>query len=94
MSTGPVWRSADRKFRVVHDDADKAWLVQAFHNEDWRALSQHEDWATIKLRWAEADQFMSLPDIPPSLSLLVEADEELVRTILELDDWLIISKAT
>ena len=92
MSTRPVWRSEDGKFRIVRDETEEVWLVQVYHNEDWRTLSQHEDWFTIKLRWCGTDEtnpsqgaFQSLPDVPPTVSLLEDEDAELVRSVLDLE---------
>jgi hypothetical protein len=92
MSTRPHWRSEDGKVRIIRDETEEAWLVQVYHNEDWRTLSQHEDWFSLKLRWCGTDEtnpsqgpFQTLPDVPLTFSLLKDEDAELVRSVFDTE---------
>ena len=56
-----LWKSDCNRFRIIRCTDDIQWIVQAYQSPKWRSVSYHTEWTSIRMRWARAEPFATLP---------------------------------
>ena len=57
-----IWRSANKKYRIIRCKDDIQYIVQQYKSPKWRSDSYHVDWSSISLIHGDNTAFNTLPD--------------------------------